>query len=374
VGRLCAPLGPRQFTPDLAILRDRLAPAELLQGDRTYLQLRLDPAQIWCDVHHFEALLDACQAHDHPALAHCPLCRPKLQEAVQLYQAPLLASFATLDSAPFDQWLQAQRERLAARFAAAQDALTATVKAVGNLPPPLTPLVGRAQPLAYLASQLHHPRLRCLTLEGPGGIGKTRLAIALGAQRQAQFPNGVWLVALSGLAPTTPAEPLPQLQDRLAMAIAAALGLAFYGTTPPAEQVLRHLADKTALLILDSMEHLAAGAAWLPTLLAAAPHLRLLLTTRQRLPLADQLSYPVAGLDVPPVTADEARSGDQRLTHYASVQLFVERATSAGMNIAGERTTLAAVGQLCRFVECPFRRIWPTSPWRRATRPRRSSR
>jgi len=119
--------------------------------------------------------------------------------------------------------------------------------------------------------------------------------------------------------------------------------------------VLCHLADKTALLILDSMEHLAAGAAWRPTLLTSAPHLRLLLTTRQRLPLADQLSYPVAGLDVPPVTADEARSGDQRLTHYASVQLFVERATSAGMNIAGERTTLPTVARLCRFVE--------GSPW-----------
>jgi len=339
----------------LTHLRSKLAPVDLLQGNHTYLQLRQEPTLFWCDVHRFEALLDACRAHNHPTLARCPVCRPLLQQAITLYQGALLEAFPTIDSAPFNDWLQSQRQRLATRFADAQAALVEGAKPLGNLPPPLTPLVGRAQQLTTLAAQMRHTPLRCVTLEGPGGIGKTRLAVALGAQMQPRFPAGVWLVELGELAPTTPAEPLAQLQDRLATAIASALGLTFYGTTPPTMQVMRHLADKTALLILDGFEHLAASAAWLPTLLAAAPQLWLLLTTRQRLPLQNQLVYPVEGLDVPPDEVIMAQPLPNLLAQYAGLQLFVERAESAGLPLSLARATLAIVGQICRFVE--------GSPW-----------
>jgi predicted ATPase len=164
-------------------------------------------------------------------------------------------------------------------------------------------LVGRTHELADLTEKLHHPAYRCVTVVGPGGIGKTRLAVAAGAQLRTEFPDGVWLVELGGLAPTTPAEPPAQVHDRLAAAIGQSLRLVFYGATPLAEQIANQLAGKSALLILDSFEHLVAGAAWLPTLLAAAPHLRLLVTTRHRLPLQSQLTYLLEGLSVPPAAA-----------------------------------------------------------------------
>ncbi|MEZ4733243.1 MAG: tetratricopeptide repeat protein [Caldilineaceae bacterium] len=339
----------------LANLRECLAPFDLFQGNRTQLSLRRDPALLWCDVHAFEALLDACDTHDHETLAYCPLCRPRLQAAVALYRGPLLDAFAAIDSQPFTDWLQDQRARLAERLAAAQAALAAGAIVRGNLPIPLTPLIGRSTELTQVERYLQHAVYRCVSLLGPGGIGKTRLAQAVGAQVQPAFPDGVWLVELSGLAPTTPTEPTEQLHDRLATAIAQTLGVPFYGATAPATQVANYLSHKTALLILDSFEHLTAGAAWLPPLLASAPRLRLLVTTRHRLPLQSQLVYVVEGLGVPP--AD--RVGDPSATHllaqYAGLQLFVERAESAGLPLPLDRTTLATVGQICRFVD--------GSPW-----------
>lgn len=339
----------------LTNLRDCLAPFDLLQSTRTHLSLPRDPATLGCDVHQFEALLDACQQHEHRTLADCAICRPRLQAAVALAQAPLLEHFPATDSKPFNAWLQSQRERLAARLATAQAALAADATVHGNLPSPLTSLVGRTYELAALAEKLQDDVYRCVSLIGPGGIGKTRLAVAVGAQLQEAFPDGVWLVELGGLAPTTPTEPPAQLQDRLATAIGQALRLAFFGATPPTEQVANHLAAKRALLILDSFEHLVAGAAWLPTLLAAAPRLRLLVTTRHRLPLQSQLAYPLEGLSVPPAVVANERSATHLLAQYAGVQLFVERAESTGLPLPLDQATVAAVGGICRFVE--------GSPW-----------
>lgn len=339
----------------LTNLRDCLAPFDLLQSTRTHLSLPRDPATLGCDVHQFEALLDACQQHEHRTLADCAICRPRLQAAVALAQAPLLEHFPATDSKPFNAWLQSQRERLAARLATAQAALAADATVHGNLPSPLTSLVGRDHELAALVEKLQDDVYRCVSLIGPGGIGKTRLAVAVGARLQEAFPDGVWLVELGGLAPTTPAEPPAQLHDRLATAIGQALRLAFAGATPPTVQVANHLAAKTALLILDSFEHLAAGVAWLPILLTAAPRLHLLITSRQRPPLQSQFVFPLAGLGVPPDAVVNEEAASHLLAQYTGVQLFVARATSAGTPLPQDRATLAAVAQLCRFVE--------GSPW-----------
>ena len=339
----------------LANLRTCLAPYELLQSNRKQLQLINDPIIVRCDVLHFEALLDACQHHPHQAPANCPVCRPRLVEAVALYQGPLLENLPPTESPAFDEWLRSQRAHLATRLAAAQAALAAARSPVGNLPPPLTSLLGRAHELAVLERRLRHTIYRCVTLVGPGGIGKTRLAAALAAHVQADFADGVWLVALGGLPPTTPAETPAQLHDRLAIAIGTTLGLAFYGTLPPATQVANHLADKTALLMLDGFEHLEGAAAWLPTLLTAAPRLRLLITSRHRLLLQSQLVYQVEGLAVPSEKIVSDQGLAEQLAQYSSLHLFVERAESAGLTVRWDRETLATVGRLCRFVE--------GSPW-----------
>lgn len=338
----------------LANLRDSLAPYELLQADRTQVRLIIDAATVRCDVLLFNELLAACQHHAHHTINQCLSCQARLQQAVALYQRPFLENFATIDSPAFAEWVQAQRTSFVDRYAEAQALLAPARKPHGNLPPPLTPLIGRAQEVTDLTVRLGHTVYRCVSLVGPSGIGKTRLACAVGEQRQAYFSDGVWLVPLGALAPTTAAETPEQLHDRIATAIAMTIGCTLRGASHPAHQVTTYLANKTALLILDSFEHLTAGAAWLPTVLAAAPHLRLLITTCHRLPLQSQIVYQVGGLALPP-EASTIGAAAHLIAQYASVQLFVERAESAQLPLPLSPSTLAAISQLCRFVD--------GSPW-----------
>lgn len=339
----------------LANLRDSLAPYELLYTDRHHVQLKLDPATIWCDVVLFSDLVTACQRHEHRSLQQCLSCQTRLQQAVALYQGAFLETFPSVDSPAFQDWLQTQRTHFATCYAEAQAIVATGQKPRGNLPLPLTTLVGRAREVAELLPRLRHTIYRCVSLVGPGGIGKTRLACAVGEQLHPAFPDGVWLVPLGALAPPTAAETPEQLYDRIATTIAMTIGCPLSGTVHPTEQVATYLADKTILLLLDSFEHLTAGAAWLPTLLTAAPHLRLLVTTRHRLPLQSLLVYPVGGLGVPPEGPTTGVSAAHLIAQYASVQLFVERAESAQLNFAWDTTSLALINRLCRFVE--------GSPW-----------
>jgi predicted ATPase len=339
----------------LTRLRAALLTPDLLATDNQRVQFTVPAAAFTCDALLFRELVEACRHHDHKSITQCAACQARLQQAAELYQGPFLADFPAVDSAPFTAWHLAQQTYFAELFAEVRAALHPTLAPVGNLPPPLTSLIGRTAELADLVAKLQHPVYRCLTLVGPGGIGKTRLACALAAQVQADFPEGAWLVSVSGLAPTTPAESPEQLHDRLAMVIGTTLGLVFYGTTRPATQVAHYLAPKAALLMLDSFEHLTAAAAWFPTLLAAAPHVRLLITTRHRLPLQSQLVYPVAGLSFPPAAAVNEEAPVQLVAQYASVQLLLERTTSAGLTYVLTPDTLLAVGQLCHFLE--------GSPW-----------
>src|SRR5690606_8217989 len=126
--------------------------------------------------------------------------------------------------------------------------LTASAESqLSNLPVPLTPFVGRRQELAQLTENLNHPTCRLLTLAGPGGTGKTRLGIRLGelAREQVdQYPDGVYFVALDGL--DNPMLVVP--------AVAETLRFTFYTQTEQTEQLLRYLAGKRLLLILDNAE------------------------------------------------------------------------------------------------------------------------
>lgn len=339
----------------LANLRDSLAPYDLLYTDRNHVQLKIDPAIVRCDVVLFSELVDACKQHTHCTINQCPLCQERLQQAVTLSQGAFLENFPNVDSPAFHRWLQAQRTYFAERCAEAQALLSTERKPCGNLPPPLTPLIGRTQEIAELVPRLRHTIYRCVSLVGPGGIGKTRLACAVGEQLSVYFPDGIWLVALGALVPTTAAETPEQLHDRIATAIAVTIGCTLSGASHPAHQVTTYLADKTVLLILDSFEHLTVGAAWLPTVLAAAPQLRLLITTRHRLPLQSQIVYQVGGLAMPPEPSTTGAAAAHLLAQYASVQLFVERAESAQLSLPLSLSTLVAISRLCHFVD--------GSPW-----------
>lgn len=336
----------------LSNVRTSLKPVALLSADRQYVQLTADAATLWCDVLHFEELLALCQRHPHQALAHCPACQERLRQALALYTGPLLDNLPAVDSAPFNAWLHSEQTRFADRAAAVQALLVAPHTLLGNLPRPLTSLIGRTAELRELADKALHPVYRCLTLIGPGGIGKTRLALALGEQLRTNFVHGSWFVALAAL-PTESRENSEQteLNDRIATAISTALGLTLQGTIRPTQQVTEYLREKTLLLILDNFEHLSSGVDWLVTLLQEAANVRLLVTSRHRLPLQAQLVYQVAGLALPPEKAEENLPSDQFIARYTSVQLFVERAENASFPLASDPPNLAAISALCRLLE-----------------------
>jgi len=340
------------FRQVLSNLREILAPLDLLQSDYQTVQLTLDPAALWCDALAFDDLFDACQSHVHANLAHCPLCQTRLQQAAALYKGAFLEHFVEVDSAPFQEWRQAQRARYAARFAEIQAALHTTGRRRGYLPQPLTTLLGRTAELHELTQKLLHPVYRCLTLIGPGGIGKSRLAIALGEQMQMTFSDGVWFVPLAAVPPEREeAGANTYLLDRIATTISTTLGLQLYGAQRPTQQLTAYLRDKMLLLILDNFEHLSGGVDLLVTLLQEAPHLRLVVTSRHRLRFQAQLVYQVNGLPLPAEKAEESLPVAQVIARYASLQLFVERAENALFPFAYTMNNLAAIGALCRLLE-----------------------
>jgi DNA-binding SARP family transcriptional activator/predicted ATPase len=221
-----------------------------------------------------------------------------------------------------------------------------------NLPAPLTRFVGRESELDQIAELLNDPDTRLLTLAGPGGVGKTRLARAAATQAVAHFSDGVWFIPLIGVRE----EPRNGLHDRLAAAIAGALELSFSGQDDPKTQVLKHLEPMEALLILDSFEHLVSGADFILEALRQAPKIAVMVTSRARLNVRAERLVQVAGLPVPP--QDDA--GGQEAESYSSVQLFIDRAGRAAPALSLD---LAQVASVCRLVEGVPLAIEMASAW-----------
>lgn len=204
-----------------------------------------------------------------------------------------------------------------------------------NLPASPTPLVGREPELAALSRLLHDPQCRLLTLLGPGGIGKTRLAIEVASQHQGPFPNGTFFVPLASLNSST----------FLVPAIADALGFVFQGQVEPHIQLLNHLRGKEALLVLDNAEHLLDGVGLFGEMLECAPKLKLLVTSRERLNLQGEWMFEIQGLPVPPT--------DQggRAEEYSAVALFVQSARRAKVGFELDDGERPAVVRICQILE-----------------------
>lgn len=202
-----------------------------------------------------------------------------------------------------------------------------------NLPPQPTPLIGRAAELGQLFAWFNDPARRLITLAGPGGSGKTRLALAAAASLGHASLDGVYFVPLAEVT----------ADAALALAVGAALGL----TPTPGEersQLLNFLREKEALLLLDNVEQaLEPTANLVLALLEAAPRLRLIVTSREYLQLRWETRLPLAGLPTPPAgTADVA--------DFDAVRLFVQMGQQVrpDFSLAGQET---AVADLCRLVE-----------------------
>lgn len=165
-----------------------------------------------------------------------------------------------------------------------------------NLPGVITGFAGREQERDDLRGLLAHPANRLLTILGPGGAGKTRLAVEVARSCEPLFLNGVWFLSLS---------PDPQAgAEQLAQALAQALNCPLAGPAPAVEQVIAFLRPKEMLLVLDNLEEWPQAAAWLSQLLAQAPDLKILAASRQRLNLQVERVYALAGLPLPGPTDD----------------------------------------------------------------------
>lgn len=203
-----------------------------------------------------------------------------------------------------------------------------------HLPQPGTPFFGRTALLEALSQAVLNPANRLITLTGAGGMGKTRLAIALARHLQDQFTHGATFVPLARVAEADEGE--------IAQAIGATAGYIFTGTDDPVTELLAYLQGQHRLLILDNFEHLLVQAPLVNRLLAAAPQLTILVTSRYPLSLPGEYSYPVKGLELPRHKGDAAA---------ASVQLFAERASRTGSNFKLDDTTLPYVVRICRFLQ-----------------------
>ena len=212
-----------------------------------------------------------------------------------------------------------------------------------NLPAQLTPVIGRERELAELAALVRGRQARLITLTGPGGVGKTTLALqAARALLDATtngarlFPDGVWYVRLAPLA--DPALVIPT--------IAQTLGLSESGAAPLADTLRASLRERSLLLLLDNFEHLAPAAPQVAELLEWSVGLSLLITSRTALRLRAEHRYPVSLLAVPPMGPNEAQSAAQ-LDEYAATALFLQRARAAQPDYAVGDAAAQAVAAIC---------------------------
>ncbi len=219
---------------------------------------------------------------------------------------------------------------------------TATTTAPpSRLPAQLTSFLGREDELARLDALLQRERL--VTLVGPGGAGKTRLAIETASRHSPHLP-----AALVELAPVSDAREIPQAAlDALAIREQRVLDPNRYGRVDARTRIVDHLRGAPYLLLLDNCEHLVEGAAqFTADLLAHCPELRVLATSREALAITGEVVFPVPMLARPGAGADLAEA---RAT--ASVRLFLDRATAAAPGFTLDKRTRDDVVELCRRLD-----------------------
>jgi predicted ATPase/class 3 adenylate cyclase len=198
-----------------------------------------------------------------------------------------------------------------------------------RLPVPLTPLVGRDADLGQVCAALMRPGVRLVTLTGTGGVGKTRLSLAAAASLDQEFPHGVFFIALAAV------------RDGEVMWKTIADTLNVAGDGLAADAVTAYLAGRRALLVLDNLEQLHGAAGVVAGLLAAAPDLVVLATSRRLLHLPGEQELPVPPLQLP------VEAGAEQVAASGAARLFVQQAAMARPGFAVTDSNAADIAAIC---------------------------
>ncbi|MEZ4573003.1 MAG: AAA family ATPase [Thermomicrobiales bacterium] len=208
--------------------------------------------------------------------------------------------------------------------------------AFANLPAELTSFIGRDDELMRVADLLHRQGIRLVTLTGPGGSGKTRLAQRVASELQDAYPGGLLYVELSNVL--EPAGVLPAIARRAGLREAIGVEIV--------EQLAGHFGRRKILLVLDNFEQIIDAGRDVVELLESAPGLSVLVTSRNPLHVRGETAYPVAPFDVPPEGASNAE-----LAANPAISLFIARATAADATLQIEDGALPVIREICGMLD-----------------------
>jgi predicted ATPase/DNA-binding SARP family transcriptional activator len=303
-------------------------------------QIELDP---WREEAHRQLMRLLARGHQRSAaLAQYETCRRELARDLSVEpEAETTALYERIRNSTSSE-LRVLSAELPAQ---GHETQTSNLKPqnVQNFPAQPTLLIGRETELAELGALLENPSCRLITIVGPGGIGKTRLALAAATDQATTFRHGAVFVPLAAISSAVFVAP----------AILAALGVALQGQRDPREQLLEYLRGQELLLVLDNFEQLlapdlsqnAGGAALLTDMLQRAPSVTLLVTSRERLALQGEWLFDMSGLSYPlgePTESFEA---------YSAVQLFLQCASQVHRQFVLAEGEARAVARICRLTE-----------------------
>jgi predicted ATPase/DNA-binding SARP family transcriptional activator/Tfp pilus assembly protein PilF len=303
-------------------------------SDQRHLDEALDYARHW-------VTLDALNEPAHRRLMQIYAQTGKQAAAlrqyltlVELLDTELGATPSAETTALYEQIRSGERSGQGSRWGGAP----ATVSAGPSgqlLPSAPTRFLGRETELAQIAQQIADPACRLLTLVGPGGIGKTRLALQAASQLQRDFPDGVYHVSLVAV----------DTVERLISEINSIIGLSGQGHSDQLARLFDALRHQHTLLVLDNVDDLALAAPLLASFLTATRAPKVLVTSRERLNIQGEWVLDIQGLTVP------SSEHDPQAEQYSAVQLFLQSARRARSDLVLTADDLVAIVQICQLVE-----------------------